>query len=256
MSNTSRLADSTASEILKMIEEQERFKIGDKLPNENDFASELGVSRSTFREAVKILTTYGILEIKRGKGTFVTSNTIIDSNDLSDITSGLDDLFEMRLMFEPDCAYYAALRATDEEIKIICECGEAVEKKILSGEDRTVEEQKFHESIANATHNAFVKQFIPIIFNAIKKGVVVLMKDSDVSKDNMSDDRLIMDFIKKSRRGKNSNAPAYYTCNGGLTKKLKLTIDIRQQTSYNDNCKRYLASGRTTEQRKYSIKYY
>ena len=39
-------------------------------------------------------------------------------------------------------------------------------------------------------------------------------------------------------------------------KYLKLTIDIRQQTSYNDNCKRYLASGRTTEQRKYSIKYY
>ena len=67
MSNTSRLADSTASEILKMIEEQERFKIGDKLPNENDFASELGVSRSTFREAVKILTTYGILEIKGAK---------------------------------------------------------------------------------------------------------------------------------------------------------------------------------------------
>lgn len=83
------------------------------------------------------------------------------------------------------------------------------------------------------------------------------MKDSDVSKDNMSDDRLIMDFIKKEiLTGKNSNAPAYYTCNGRLTKKLKLTIDIRQQTSYNDNCKRYLASGRTTEQRKYSIKYY
>ena len=186
MGNSSRLADSTANQILKMIEEEERFSVGDKLPNENDFAAELGVSRSTLREAVKILTTYGILEIKRGKGTFVTSNTIIDSNDLSDITSGLDDLFEMRLMFEPD-----------EEIRIICECGEAVEKKILTGEDRTVEEQKFHESIANATHNAFVKQFIPIIFNAIKKGVVVMMKDSDVSKDNMSDDRLIMDFIKK-----------------------------------------------------------
>ena len=123
MGNSSRLADSTAKQILKMIEEEERFSVGDKLPNENDFAAELGVSRSTLREAV--------------------------------------------------------------------------ERKILSGEDRTVEEQKFHESIANATHNAFVKQFIPIIFNAIKKGVVVMMKDSDVSKDNMSDDRLIMDFIKK-----------------------------------------------------------
>ena len=197
MGNSSRLADSTAKQILKMIEEEERFSVGDKLPNENDFAAELGVSRSTLREAVKVLTTYGILEIKRGKGTFVTSNTIIDSNDLSDITSGLDDLFEMRLMFEPDCAYYAALRATDEEIEAICKYGEAIEKKILSGEDRTFEEQKFHESIANATHNAFVKQFMPVIFNAIKRGVIVMQKKENVNKDNLNDDRLIMDFIKQ-----------------------------------------------------------
>ena len=174
-----------------------RFAVGDKLPNENDLAQELGVSRSTLREAVKILTTSGILEIKRGKGTFVTANTIINSGDFGDIASGLDDLFEMRLMFEPDCAYYAAERATDEEIEIICKYGEEVEKKILSGEDRTAEEQKFHESIANATHNSFVKQFMPIIFNAIKKGVVVLTKDQDVSDDNLKDDRLIMEFLKK-----------------------------------------------------------
>ena len=38
---------------------------------------------------------------------------------------------------------------------------------------------------------------MPIIFNAIKKGVVVLTKDQDVSDDNMKDDRLIMDFLKK-----------------------------------------------------------
>ncbi len=197
MSRSAMLADSTAQQILKMIEEENRFSVGDKLPNENDLAAELGVSRSTLREAVKILTTNGILEIRRGKGTFVTANTIINSEDLSDIASGLDDLFEMRLMFEPDCAYLAAQRATDEEIETICYYGGEVEKKILSGEDRTAEEQKFHESIANATHNAFVKQFMPIIFNAIKKGVVVLTKDKDVSEDNLQDDRLIMDFIKK-----------------------------------------------------------
>ena len=197
MSNTSKLSDITANRIKSMIEDEGRFSVGDKLPNENDFASELGVSRSTLREAVRILTLGGILEIKRGKGTFVTSNTTIESNDLGEISSGLDDLFEMRLMFEPDCAYYAAQRATDEEIAIICKYGEAVEAKIKSGEDRTYEEQKFHESIANATHNSFVKQFMPIIFNAIKKGVVVMQKDKDVSKDNMQDDRLIMEFIKK-----------------------------------------------------------
>ncbi|MCI5514885.1 MAG: FadR family transcriptional regulator [Oscillospiraceae bacterium] len=197
MADSKLLADSIAQTILKMIEVENRFSIGDKLPNENELAKELGVSRSTLREAIKILTTNGVLEIKRGKGTFVTNNTIIESGDIGEIASGLDDLFEMRLMFEPDCAYYAAQRATDEEIAIICKYGEAVEKKILSGEDRTYEEQKFHESIANATHNSFVKQFMPIIFNAIKKGVVVMQKDKDVSKDNMQDDRLIMEFIKK-----------------------------------------------------------
>ncbi len=197
MGKSEMLADNIAQRIIDMIEVENRFSVGDKLPNENDLAQELGVSRSTLREAVKILTTSGILEIKRGKGTFVTSNTIINSRDFSDIASGLDDLFEMRLMFEPDCAYLAAERATDEEIEIICRYGEEIEKKILSGEDRTVEEQKFHESIANATHNSFVKQFMPIIFNAIKKGVVVLTQDQDVSEDNLNDDRLIMEFLKK-----------------------------------------------------------
>lgn len=197
MGKSAMLADSTAQRIMKMIEDENRFSVGEKLPNENVLANELGVSRSTLREAIKILTTNGILEIKRGKGTFVTSNTIIDSSGLGDIASGLDDLFEMRLMFEPDCAYLAAERATDEEIKAICYYGEKIEEKILSGEDRTFEEQKFHESIANATHNSFVKQFMPIIFNAIKKGVVVLTKNDDVSRDNLADDKLIMEFIKK-----------------------------------------------------------
>lgn len=193
----SKLADNAADKILKMIEEENRFSVGDKLPNELVLAQELGVSRSTLREAIRILTTNGVLEIRRGKGTFVSANTVISSDTFSDIASGLDDLFEMRLMFEPDCAFLAAQRATDEEIDIIRYYGEEIEKKILSGEDRTFEEQKFHESIANATHNAFVKQFMPIIFNAIKKGVVVLTKDQDVSDDNMKDDRLIMDFLKK-----------------------------------------------------------
>ena len=193
---TKKLSDITAKRIRAMIETENRFKVGDKLPNENELANELGISRATLREAIRILTLGGILEIKRGKGTFVTANTFIETGALGEISSGLDDLFEMRLMFEPDCAYYAAQRATDEEIEIICKYGEAVEQKILSGEDRTYEEQKFHESIANATHNAFVQQFMPIIFNAIKKGVIVMQKDKIVSDDNLNDDRLIMDFLK------------------------------------------------------------
>ena len=143
MADSKLLADSIAQTILKMIEVENRFSIGDKLPNENELAKELGVSRSTLREAVKILTTNGVLEIKRGKGTFVTNNTIIESGDIGEIASGLDDLFEMRLMFEPDCAYYAAQRATDEEIAIICKYGEAVEKRYSTAKTEHTRNKNF-----------------------------------------------------------------------------------------------------------------
>lgn len=78
MPRSAMLPESTAQQILNMIETQHRFTVGDKLPNENDLAAELGVSRSTLREAIRILTTSGVLEIRRGKGTFVSANTVID----------------------------------------------------------------------------------------------------------------------------------------------------------------------------------
>ena len=63
MAKKSMLADSTAQKIKSMIEGGD-FSVGDKLPNENDFASQLGVSRSTLREAIRTLTASGMLEIK------------------------------------------------------------------------------------------------------------------------------------------------------------------------------------------------
>ena len=79
MAKSKMLADSTAQRISKMIDDDGRFQPGDKLPNENEFSAELGVSRSTLREAIRILTTNGVLEIQRGKGTFVTANAVVDT---------------------------------------------------------------------------------------------------------------------------------------------------------------------------------
>ena len=51
--------------IYAMITSERRFKQGDKLPNENGFSSELKVNRATLREAIRILATNRVLEIKR-----------------------------------------------------------------------------------------------------------------------------------------------------------------------------------------------
>lgn len=71
METDSRLFDRIADSILSMITVEQRFLPGSKLPNENTLSQELNVSRTTLREAIRILATGGILEIRRGKGTFV-----------------------------------------------------------------------------------------------------------------------------------------------------------------------------------------
>ncbi len=194
------LSDSVADDLLIMITIDKRFRPGDQLPNENDLSKELNVSRTTLRAAIRSLVTNGILEIKRGKGTFVTAKANAQEyQQLSELItiSDIRDLFEMRLIFEPENAYLAAKRATKRELETILEYGKQVEQKILKGEDRTKEEQAFHEAIAKATHNTFMNKMVPIIFQGIRSGVLLLQKNQALSQKNVSDDRMIMEFLQQ-----------------------------------------------------------
>ena len=60
------LSEKVADQILKMITLEKRFNLGDKLPNENELAEELGVSRTTLSDGVKFLIAHNFLEIRRG----------------------------------------------------------------------------------------------------------------------------------------------------------------------------------------------
>ena len=194
------LSDKTADRIYDMIKEKGTFSPGDKLPNEIELSKILGVSRTTLREAVKILVTAGILEIKRGKGTFVSENaenvdkTNLDSIDAFKISAM--DIFEIRLIIEPEAAFLAAKRATDEELKDILKKGMAVEKKLIKNQDRTKEEYMFHKSIADAAHNQFMSELLPIIFNAIDTGVKISKEIEEITTNTLYDHRTIMSFME------------------------------------------------------------
>ncbi len=201
MSQVKRLSDSVADDILVMITIEKRYQPGDKLPNEIELSEELSISRTTLREAIRILVTNGVLEIKRGRGTFVKedidlSSTMKSLNDLPNVRIDAKDLYEMRLIFEPEAAYYATLRASDTELKRIVEYGKQIEEKIKLNKDRTEIEQKFHKSIAKATHNEFMDKLMPVIFQAINKGVILSQKNELVVRDTINDHKLIMEFMK------------------------------------------------------------
>ena len=200
MKNGERLSDSTADAILSMITIEKRYRPGDKLPNENELSQELGVSRITLREAIRILVAGNVVEIKRGKGTFVRED--FSEQPLTELSSvfsakvGVDDLFEMRLIFEPEAAYYATIRATDSELNRILTIGEKIEEMILQGKDRTQEEMAFHRSIAKATHNEFMNKLMPVIQESVSKGVFLYEKEHLPVEDVVSDHRMIMEFMK------------------------------------------------------------
>lgn len=194
------LSQSVADNILSMITIEKRYSAGDKLPNELDLSEELNVSRTTLREAIRILVALDILEIQRGKGTFVTEKAFNQQRDieqLANIKIKAKDLYEMRLIFEPEAAYLAATRATEAEIKRIIEYGKKVEFEILNKQDRTEDEHSFHKAIAQATHNEFMNKLMPILYQAISKGVVLSLNSDKAIQDTINDHRMIMDFLEQ-----------------------------------------------------------
>ena len=200
MKNNKRLSQSIADTLISMITIEKRFAAGDKLPNENELAAELSVSRTTIREAIKTLAARDIVEIQRGRGTFVTKGALAQKQEMEQLTAikvNAKDLYEMRLIFEPEAAYLAAERGTETEIRRILEYGRKVEEQIRAEQDRTENEQAFHKAIAQATHNEFMNQLMPILFQAISKGVTLSEQSDKAIDDTLNDHRTIMEFLQQ-----------------------------------------------------------
>ncbi|AIQ15104.1 FadR/GntR family transcriptional regulator [Paenibacillus durus] len=195
------LSEHVAEDILAMITIEKKYAAGDKLPNENVLSAELEVSRTTLREAIRILAAHQVLEIRRGRGTYVKNNQELTGefglDELSAFPVDVKDLYEMRLIFEPQSAYYAAKRATDKELERILHYGRLEEELILRQEDRTEAERAFHKSIAKATHNEFMNRLMPILYQAIDKGVPLSDIDEEMVQNTLQDHRMIMEFLAK-----------------------------------------------------------
>lgn len=167
------LSEKVANNIKKLIIDQE-LKPGDKLPNEIDLAEKLNVSRSTIREAIKILISMNILEIRRGKGTFVCEKPGIAADPLGVTFMNKKDLllylFETRLIIEPEMAALAASRASEKNIRILEEVFLKMKMDIMEGKDHTKADITFHNIIAKSTQNPIIQRIVPIINDSIVEG--------------------------------------------------------------------------------------
>jgi GntR family transcriptional repressor for pyruvate dehydrogenase complex len=132
---------------------------GDRLPREADLAAQLGLSRSSLREAVRALSLMRVLDVRQGDGTYVTSlepSLLLDA--LSFVVevhhdSTVLEFFEVRRLLEPSAVAMAALRIGEAQIKDLRAHLDSV------GPDATPDELvandlEFHRRIAEASGNS------------------------------------------------------------------------------------------------------
>ena len=121
LGGTSLAVTDEAIEKIKAMITSGALRAGDRLPREADLAADLGLSRSSLREAVRALSLVNILDVRRGDGTYVTS---LEPRLLLEALSFMvdfhrdDTLLEflrVRRILEPAATAMAAERITDEE---------------------------------------------------------------------------------------------------------------------------------------------
>ena len=213
MGNLSQQAGKT---LYSWIAVEKRFRPGEKLPNEVELSAQLGVSRATLREALRALLVQGVVEVRRGRGTFVTQRAAevedFGFDDLARVKGQLRDLFELRSIFEPKAARLACQRATEEELRDILERGEAVERCIRAGQDRTEADRDFHAAIVRAAHNEFMVRLLPVIHQAVAAAVESGEHGEQLAEDTLRDHALLLEFLAKRDGEGAEHAMAIHMC--------------------------------------------
>ncbi len=169
--NKRPLGERIEDELMKYIL-QEPVEPGRKIPNEYELAERFGVGRSTIREAVKGLVSRGILEVRRGSGTYV-----INTNTLAEDPLGLGriedkykmalDLFEVRLMIEPEIAALACKNASEKELDRLKRLCNETEQLYRGGHNHISKDIEFHTCIAQCSKNQVVETLVPVINTAV-----------------------------------------------------------------------------------------
>lgn len=146
------------------------YRAGDKLPNETEIASLAGVSRASVREALSALRLAGIVETKKGNGTYVkqTYNKIEDYNFSGfDYRENTFELLEARKIFEPAISVLAMENLDDEYHHKIETSLSDMERYIASRNfDAFHQANKlFHRYIIELTRNTEIIRYMTSLLN-------------------------------------------------------------------------------------------
>jgi len=158
-----------------------QYAVGDQLPIEPELMKTFGVGRSSIREAIKILTIQGLLEVQQGLGTFVRSTACEEPLSTQLSRSQLEDIVEVRSLLEVRIAEKAALHRRPEQLTAM---------RTWLGERKRYAEQnqiqacieadvQFHTAIAEACGNALLTELYKATSIEVTKSLLSLHKTTE-----------------------------------------------------------------------------
>ncbi|MGI6224859.1 MAG: FadR/GntR family transcriptional regulator [Peptococcales bacterium] len=198
------LSDKIVEQIKEMIISG-RLKPGDKLPSENELCEMFNVSRTSIREAVKILSGLGFLKIKRGLGIFVEeidAGYIIEqlSPILVQQEDDLLDIVRVRKILETHAAAWAAENATSEDIaemeRAVSYSSDLLEKGIVDTENLSEANLDFHMILAKSTRSKVLYRIMESLLDILNAARRVTIELPGRKKDSVEGHKKILEAIK------------------------------------------------------------
>jgi len=184
ISRGTKIYERVVEEIKELISRGE-FEQGDPLPPERQLIEQLGVSRSSLREAFKVLESLGLLESIPGKGRFVRKARAdgIPSLQMPLEDEAILELVEARRVLEPCIASEAAKHASSSDLGRIRRLLTATAEDVISLKHRADCDYSFHLMMAEATHNFIFVNIVKMTFNLIMathERIYTLLDDKEV----------------------------------------------------------------------------
>lgn len=149
------ITDAVVDSIKEMIESEE-YKVGEKLPAEAKMCEMLGVSRTSVREAIRVLQALGYVESRPGKGAFVAANHKEEIVPWYDVENPqFTDFMEVRMAIETLAVRIAVERATEKDVSKL----EEIHRSFLEANEKKdmirmiMLDELFHTTIVGITKN-------------------------------------------------------------------------------------------------------
>ncbi|MFF1307829.1 FadR/GntR family transcriptional regulator [Streptomyces sp. NPDC058307] len=152
------------------------WPVGTKLPGETTLAKELGVGRSTVREALRALAGAGLVQPRQGAGVFVTATEAAEDWPTRLRRAAVTDVYEVRMAVEVHAARLAASRRTPEDVTAMERALEGRRTASASSDAAFVDADiAFHAAVVAAAHNPVLADLFGEFTPVLRDGLVELL---------------------------------------------------------------------------------